>query len=128
MNKRTSNIICLLLFVLISCFFLWKARSKQKIIQKNFTITSGNIYNYTVDRRGFKHIEFSFYFNDRTILGDQILGVPLGQEPKFLNKAFPVVFSNRQPEVNEMLVFPGDFERYDLKYPDSLKWAKDLKE
>ena len=32
--------------------------------------------------------------------------------------------SSKDPEVNQMLIFPKDFKEFEQKYPDSLKWIQ----
>jgi hypothetical protein len=44
----------------------------------------------------------------------------------FVGHSFPVAYSLKNPEHHEMLLQPADFERYDLSFPDSLKWINNL--
>jgi hypothetical protein len=57
---------------------------------------------------------------------NQSLIIDLWKGNLFVNKNFPVIFSKNKTNVNEILIFPKDFEKYKLPYPDSLIWVKKL--
>ena len=40
---------------------------------------------------------------------------------KFFYKTFPVIYDSTNPEDEQLLLFPFEFEEFNLPYPDSLK-------
>jgi hypothetical protein len=57
---------------------------------------------------------------------EKAMGINSGLRNTFQNKYFPIVFSGNHPGYNDMLILPEDYERYNLRYPDSLIWIKEL--
>ena len=41
----------------------------------------------------------------------------------FVGRSFPVIYNINDPSMSEILVFPSDFAKFKLKYPDSLEWV-----
>lgn len=42
-----------------------------------------------------------------------------------MNKTFPLLYVIDAPEVNTLLLFESDFNKYKKPFPDSLNWVKD---
>ncbi len=40
--------------------------------------------------------------------------------------SFPVIYNVKNPEQSAILIFPSDFEKFNLSYPDSLNWVKKI--
>lgn len=125
-SKRLSNIVVLIIAVVLLCFYFWKGQKHTEIIQKDMQFTSGKVVECKVDHRASVWIKYTFLHNNEYYIKEQSVNINLGAGNLVINKNFPVVFSNKKPEINEMLIFPKDFERYSLQYPDSLKWVKKL--
>ncbi len=89
-------------------------------------ITSGKVIKTSMAYRGGVVIDYIFYYDDIEYQDQTTRGIYSGLREVFANKYFPVVFSASQPKNNEMLLLPGDFENYNLQYPDSLNWLKIL--
>jgi len=41
-----------------------------------------------------------------------------------IKRNFPVIYNSKDPSKNDLLIFPSDFEKYDLIFPDSLIWVE----
>jgi len=41
-------------------------------------------------------------------------------------KSFPVIYNVQDPTKNRILIFPSDFAKFNLPYPDSLSWVKKI--
>ncbi len=46
---------------------------------------------------------------------------PLGRS--LFEHSFPVIYNTKKPGQSEVLVFPSDFEEFNLPFPDSLRWV-----
>lgn len=42
------------------------------------------------------------------------------------NRKFPVIYNTHDPRKNDLLIFPSDFEKYNVVFPDSLNWIRKL--
>jgi hypothetical protein len=42
------------------------------------------------------------------------------------HKKFPVILSSKDPSKHHILIFWSDFSKYNLPFPDSLKWSEKL--
>lgn len=41
-------------------------------------------------------------------------------------RSFPVIYDSDDPKENQILIFPDQFEYYNLPFPDSLQWIQDI--
>ena len=46
--------------------------------------------------------------------------------PELVGKTFPIIYSARYPGKPRLLLLRHDFRRYNLAFPDSLKWTEPL--
>lgn len=124
MSKRLSNLLVLITLIILFCFYYWKGQKHKKAIQEEMQFVNGKILECTIDHRGFESVKYGFFNGKRYFINEQNMTNKTWSRDSFLNKSFPVVFSQKNPEVNEVLIFPKDFEKYGLQYPDSLTWVK----
>lgn len=126
-NKKTFT-IALWAVVIILCYWGWHAGKKyERTIQKDTQITNGKILSTSVSYRGGVYVEYSFEDNNgKSWETEQPMNIEMWKRNSFVNKRFPVVFSKMKPEINEILIFPKDFEKYNIPFPDSLQWVKKL--
>lgn len=130
MKKRNKRKLIPVLILLIFCgvillvsYINWN--TKITSIKSSYTICSGEItggsyigrpaayalkYSYTVENVYFRDINSQIrihrdYFN------------------YFAGKEFPVIYSNKHPKRSMLLIFPEDFQFWDLPFPDSLQWV-----
>ncbi len=40
-----------------------------------------------------------------------------------IGRSFPLIYDTTSPNINHLLIFPTDFETWNLPFPDSLKWV-----
>ncbi len=57
------------------------------------------------------------------------MGFVQGDEYRYIRnhltgKTFPVIISTGDSSIIDLLIFNEDFERYKIKFPDSLIWVK----
>ena len=65
---------------------------------------------------------FSFYYGGHNYKSSHGKGGGEGHS-LFMNSCFPIAINKENPEENAVLIFPSDFERYNLNFPDSLNWV-----
>jgi hypothetical protein len=123
-NKRIVVAI-ITLFVLAVILGTHYRNAKKRDILKNIVLASGEITNYQKVRKS-----SGIFFDYNLKLGDVIYqervrceGIKLSCGNKFIGKHFPIVYSDLNPEYNEMLITPYQFEEFNLTFPDSLQWV-----
>jgi hypothetical protein len=126
MSKKFSNILVLFIAISLCFFYYWRGQKHKEIIQNDFQIANGKIIECKVHHRAALWIKYSFTYRDEIYYNSQSLIIDLWKGNLFVNKSFPVIFSKNKPNVNEILIFPKDFERYKMPYPDSLIWVNKL--
>lgn len=127
LTKLQSNLIVLLFLITIVIVAYLRGQRQKETIQKNIQQVSGTITETSMAHRGAGlDVTYQFSFENKIIENQHVLSVNSGIQNFFLGKTFPVVFSKDHPEANEMLILPKDFARFNLPYPDSLKWVINL--
>lgn len=70
---------------------------------------------------------YTFKVRGETFGGGQTDGRYRKLGNKLFERSFPVIYNSKDPkQYQRILVFPSDFERFHLPYPDSLSWVTDL--
>jgi hypothetical protein len=72
------------------------------------------------------YFEFEFFAGDRKYVSATTLDKTYhGGLADYWGRPFPVMYYPSNPENNELLVLPENFEKYNMAYPDSLEWIID---
>jgi len=124
LNKVKDSVLGIIIISIIVLVAINKRKKNKKEIQADMQFTSGKIMKSSMSHRGGVKIEYIYYYNNIEYQDEETMGIYSGLKDVFPNKYFPVVFSGSQPQINQMLILPEDFDRYNLKYPDSLNWIK----
>lgn len=92
-------------------------RKKRILTEKDFT--TGQIVRFFTDRYSTKMVYIFHYKNKyyRSTTGTNVLKPT---EKKLLNTCWPVILSNKKPELNHILISVNDFKYYNLQRPDTL--------
>lgn len=125
--SKTQNLV-LGLIILIAIFSIGYFRGKDYTgkIKSDMQMASAQVIKSSMAHRGGIVIDYIFYYDNIEYQNQETLGIYSGLRDVFVNKSFPVVFSGTQPKYSQILLLPVDFEKYNLKYPDSLNWLKGL--
>jgi hypothetical protein len=99
-----------------------KSQNFVKAILEKPEITIGFINNTHFEKNGFV-VEYSFNAGEKDLSS-------YVSHPRFISirsllyngRSFPVIFSSTNPEKNEMLILPEDFNHFNVPFPDSLSW------
>lgn len=112
---------------LIYVFFFKK--EKRERLKTNSVLVIAKITGGTTSpsRGGTNVILFyNFRINDENIEVTHVYNKVLHHGiDKFVGKSFPVLVSERDHEINEILISPDDFSYFGMTYPDSLEWVKE---
>ena len=127
-NKIFTNksvfawIFIAVVFLLLKVYSLSTKNKYRKSILAAPSFTSGKIYDLKTSRSGLVasytyDIKGRFYYSKHMDGRYDHLGIEI------LKHYFPVIYNEKHPEKNQILVFPNDFESFNLPFPDSLKWV-----
>jgi hypothetical protein len=67
---------------------------------------------------------FGFYFSGKKLYGESKSAV--GTSTYFIGQYFPLMYSPESGNL-QILIAPGDFNMFQLEYPDSLSWVLEYK-
>jgi hypothetical protein len=117
--------VVILILILIGLEFAHRKRTQR--IRGNIQWSVGVIHRTKLNYKSSPTFYYSFSFKDTIIHASRNIAIRYYEREKFINKAFPVAFSSKNPETSYLLVFPKDFKKFDLPFPDSLQWVNELK-
>jgi hypothetical protein len=72
--------------------------------------------------RSNRHSFYVYGFNNNSTISYGNASILVGWQ-RLIGKKFPVIYDTTNPENNHMLIFPDDFNDWNLPFPDSLKWV-----
>jgi hypothetical protein len=121
---RKKSILIGIFFCLFTIIMLryWIKIYKLK---REGKITSAVITSYICPGRGQTSLKFSYVYND--ILYDGSYGtnrIICDSLYQYKGRNLVLVILPSDPSLCELLVTHDDFERYNIAYPDSLKWIR----
>lgn len=121
-NRKWEVRIAIILILFIVIFVTLFPKTKEQRIKNNALFTVGKIISIEDGHRAAP----AFYYYKYVVNKDTISSDRSGNSIKyiFLNKSFPIIFNSNKPKENRMLIYPRDFERFDIAFPDSLNWVK----
>lgn len=118
MNKNKQVlIICVITSVSILAFIKYSdiRLTNNGILLNAKTIDWGVSANMGMD------LNYEFYYKSKKIIGGNSFYKISGLH-EFENKYFPVMYDPHLCS-SQLLIEPSDFKRYNLPFPDSLKWV-----
>lgn len=113
------------IFGIILFGLILKDIRNQKNIKNNIKITNAHIYKCTKDYKGNGiYLDYTFFIKDSLIKStDGFSRIITDRTYIFEGKTFPVAYDSTNPKNNELLLTKDRFEKYNLIFPDSLKWV-----
>jgi hypothetical protein len=128
-SSRDAGLIGLGVMIFFSIYLTVRYNRRLERIKDNPGWSTCYVYN-SVDRGG-KYPGVTLFYN-YSINGveykDSELFTKLrkGNTQYFIGKTFPLVYSKNDFKNNKILVIRKDFERFDVDFPDSLKWVDEF--
>ncbi len=122
-NKEIPTIIGII-FALFLVFVVIKNAIDVKEIKDNMELTNALITGV----RSSKGELLLYYYSVKGIKYEGTYQLYIGYKnaSSLINCYFPVVYSKKQPKKRKVLIHPFDFEKYNIRYPDSILWVKNL--
>ena len=126
--KKCSKIIAFLLVLALAILIYINgernAEEYRKKISANPTLTNGVVTNLEFRIKHGYQIDYEFFVEGVKRAGSLSSSRYESIKNELIGKSFPVIFKSDDPSFSEILVFPEDFERYKLSFPDSLRWVR----
>ena len=118
MNKKKILLsVVLILFVLILLFIKY---GDVKLTNKGVLLNAKTTEWKTSSYMGLD-LSYEFYYHDKKVFGSNAFNDFRGNDV-FVNRNFPVMYEPKLGS-SKLLIEPSDFKRFDLPFPDSLKWV-----
>lgn len=119
---KKLNII--LIFAIISFFvylFYVDRYLKPKELMNNGILIKARTTEWVTGAKGSVNLKYNFVFNEKIIYSFTPVKNNRGNQ-HFVNKYFYVLYSPKTGN-KDLLMTPNDFKKYNLSFPDSLKWV-----
>jgi hypothetical protein len=120
MATKNVKIIVFVFLTSIIIFGYWNFSSYEKRIERNLSISSGKVISYEYNYKSSKGYNYDYVVNGINYSG---LYLCAKKEVILIDKLFPVIYNRLNPEESLLLIFPKDFKKHGLNFPDSLKWV-----
>lgn len=121
-----ENIAGVSLFVVaLVVFGLWYTSREKSSYKSKGKITTGKIFSYKYDYKGRLYLSYAYKVKGREY--KQKTPFPeftKGAEKVLLNRAFPVIYMEGDPEESELLISKAGYDRLDMAFPDTLEWTR----
>ena len=122
--KNLIIIVSIAIFLVVFRHFVHKSeRNFVDNINKNKVFVYGCIDHSYQPADGPVMMKYHFYFKGHLYEKEQSFP---NVYDKFVKNKFLVILDSTNPKKNHMLIFPYDFEKFNLKFPDSLKWVNQM--
>jgi hypothetical protein len=122
--SKWEVIMYLFIALLLLLYYVLDVRKQNELVRRSKKVGTAHTYDCSYDKHGLR-VQFDFYNNDKKYLEWAYLSPALHNSDKvFLNRYFPVVFDSFDPDNNRLIVSPEDFQKWNIKMPDSLMWVK----
>ena len=120
MKYKNSYTLLVVVFIIgifagYDFFLVWE-------MKRDGLITNGKIRAVSYGGRTSATFEYEFIYDNQRRTSNTNAGV--NSPENFVGKSFPVIVSTFTKK-SSILVTPSHFEKYDLPFPDSLKWVLD---
>jgi hypothetical protein len=123
-----ENIVGVSIFiVLLIAFGLWYTAREKTSYKSRGKITTGLVHSFKYDYKGRLYLNYAFKVNGREY--KQKAPFPefaKGAEKALLNRAFPVIYIEDDPEKSELLISKASYDRLNMQFPDTLEWTRRL--
>jgi hypothetical protein len=119
MDKK-SLIGMIVMIILVIAVFVWR-KINQDDLKKNGIIVSTKILRVNYGGKVSGGFECLINYNGQQIERPSVSSIKSGRF-NFISKTFPGMYS---PKTNtlEVLIAPADFKKFNIPFPDSLKWV-----
>ncbi|MNS42037.1 tRNA(Glu)-specific nuclease WapA precursor [compost metagenome] len=124
-EKRSIILQLIGIAIIIGAFITMVVKNEDRFrhrteICQAIIISSGNSY------KGELTLDYEFRVGNKIYKGaaGPYTKIPSRNYSDFQGKSFSVIYEKNKPENSGLLLTPSNFERYNIPYPDSLKWIE----
>jgi hypothetical protein len=118
--KYIKIAIVALVFSIIA-FAIVKNCNRDSKLKSNHNISNGRIVDVLDRAKSGFGVEYTFLVNNKEYQGSTILIVR--SRDGLIGKNVPVIYWPDNPNINRLLFFSYDWEKYNLQFPDSMNWV-----
>lgn len=123
---RKEDIVGVSLFIVaLVVFGLWYTSREKSSYKLKGKIITGKTFSYEYDYKGRLYLSYAYNVKGREY--QQKTPFPeftKGAEKALLNRTFPVIYIEDNPEESELLISKAGFDRLDMAFPDTLEWTR----
>lgn len=122
--KKRSDFIFVYILIIIILILIVNYKLKKDNLYENYNISYAIIYEGSTSKGG-ANLNYCFKIEKKNYIGNAKFGGAYSKiYKKFINKIFLVAYQKDDPKNNELILLKTDFEKYGLKYQDSLMWIQ----
>lgn len=123
-NNLKWGIATVVVMLLALTYTLSKNKKHVHEILDSPSFTTGTLTKIRFEKGKTILGDYTFKVGDiqvNSVKGDGRFQVLANQ---LMNRSFPVIYNANDPSKNDLLIFPSDFEKYHMIFPDSLIWVE----
>ncbi|MCU7547881.1 hypothetical protein OCK74_02090 [Chitinophagaceae bacterium LB-8] len=125
---RKEDIVGVSLFIVVLVVFgLWYTSREKASFKSRGVITSGVPFAFKYDYKGRLYLDYTYTVDGK--IYKQKASFPefvKGAEKALLNRSFPVIYIDNEPQKCELLISKATFDMLDIPFPDTLLWTRRL--
>jgi len=130
MSSKIKTTVAIIVFILFLFIIQINYKYKLNELKSNFYITTGLVTGYSIGVKyhsGNMFITSTYSVQNKENENSKQYSKTLNRDDfrnYFLGKSFPVIYSVKDISNSRTLIFPSDFEEFNIPFPDSLNWVK----
>jgi hypothetical protein len=119
-DKIKYLVLALLIVTFVISYFIWT--KNQRILRTNHLSTNAIIKDWNLDAKSGIWLNYEFKVDNKSYRGaNKYFELSQNHADNFIGKSFPLLYCPSDPENNELLIKPKDFENFNMTQPDSLQ-------
>jgi hypothetical protein len=114
------------LIAIVTIYSNWQGKKYRRSILESPAFSAGHFTGLKAEKGKTLIGTYSFTLNDITYIGTEGDARLRDLGKTIYQRSFPVIYNTKDPQKNQILVFPSDFSDYNIPYPDSLRWVQEF--
>lgn len=116
-----SKKITLFIIVIVFIFILIYIKTSENNLIKKGELCNAKTIEWVSGAKMGLSLQYEFMYKKTKLTRSNAFGSIRGNKD-FENRYFPVIY-DPESGISQLLIEPSDYERFNLKFPDSLKWV-----
>ena len=128
MNTHCKLLFVVLFILTMVIYQLFIGTSQREKLLKNGYLITCKIN--TINSSGSKYknsVCYSYSIRDEIYNDCKQYDISGALVERLIGVTVPLLYDTINPKINHILLYKGDFQSYNLNYPDSLKWIEELR-